>query len=324
MIPPQVLRSTFDAWKDSGRRQLARHKRISLAVSDACRRVGFERRGARIAFDAGVIGRTVPVFVPGTLGRPTLWMYSCGGKDLIASDLWYRGWTGFEKPLPDVVALLARDATGTFVDVGANTGFYALLAARLNPRLAVHCFEPFPPVFQLLEANLRLNGSPRNVTALQQALGSSSGTARLYVPLQDHGVVESSCSLNPRFKDAHSEVVDVPVTTLDEYVRGRKLAPVSLLKVDVEGFEESVLAGATGIVRTFRPTIVVEVLPRGNASAIEEFRREQGYVAYRLRSEHLVPEGEVGFDEAAWNHLLVPGEQATSIERRLARAGYGP
>jgi FkbM family methyltransferase len=302
-------------------KELEKRQRAALAISLALRRAGLEEPAARVARRAKVIAPTVPVAIP--LGSRTarFLMYSCGGRDQIAREVWYRGWKSFERPLPQLVAALAEVLSGTFVDVGANTGFYALAASRVNPALQVYCLEPFPPVHQLMLQNLALNGSPPAIYPVAAAAGATSGSADLYVPLQDHGLVETSCSLNGAFKKEHSNVVTVPVTTLDALVREKVIGDLALLKIDVEGHEHAVLAGAAECIGRFRPIVVYEVLPAADFGAIDRFRDEHGYASYRMHPDASIRERQVGFDEQGWNHLMVPVEKVAWVEGFLARVG---
>ena len=83
--------------------------------------------------------------------RPVV-MSTDGGRDHVASTIARTGWRSFEQPLPQVLAAIATEARGAVYDVGANTGFYSLLARHVNRRVPVRAFEPYPPVLELLGA----------------------------------------------------------------------------------------------------------------------------------------------------------------------------
>ena len=136
---------------------------------------------------------------------------------------------------------------GVFVDVGASVGFITARAARRAER--VFAIEPHPVRFAYLERNLELNRLT-NVTCFQCALGSrSEGSIVLY---------DLDPSLGPHRLDASTkpgpgERFEVPLRRLDDLVQGE----VSLLKIDVEGAELDVLAGAQKLLES-RPRIIVE------------------------------------------------------------------
>jgi len=120
------------------------------------------------------------------------------------------------------------------VDVGANFGLTALAAYSAVGRSGqVHAFEPHPRIFSFLEGNIALNGAEDVVKPYNLAIGEASGT----VFLTD----ERADDQNSVSDDATG--LRVPMSTLDE--AASDLPPIALLKIDVEGYEQFVLRGAT-------------------------------------------------------------------------------
>jgi hypothetical protein len=198
------------------------------------------------------------------------------GTDQIASAMAADGWLAFERPVPDVLAALVRAKGGLVLDVGANTGFYALIAVSVDPSVEVHAFEPYPPVVELLHDNLTVNRVGARIRVFEEAVGLS---------------------------------VSVAVTTLDEHIA--TIGPhsrVGVIKIDVESLEHEVLAGATELVSSDRPYIVLEVLPTSDVDALEEIRASCGYVDVCLRPHEAVVGGAIVFDADGWNHLFIPSE----------------
>ena len=254
--------------------------------------------------------------------RPVV-MSTDGGRDQVASTIARTGWHSFELPLPQVLAAIATEARGAVYDVGANTGFYALLARHVNRRVAVRAFEPYPPVLELLERNVVVNGN--NVDVVAAAVGREPGRAALYVPEQGHGLVETSASLDPAFKDGrHDGTVEVDVVTLDDVSAAYGQEPVAFVKIDVEGMEHAVLDGAAGILRRDRPWLVVEVLPSGDIAALEAHRSELGYVDVQLHPGAAVATNEVSFAATSWNHLWVHRTEWEHAQHLLHGVGLWP
>jgi FkbM family methyltransferase len=195
--------------------------------------------------------------------------------------------------------------------VGANVGFYALTATAVDPDVDVHAFEPYPPVLELLRANLALNPRADRVQIFEQAIGSEPGHALLHIPRDPHGYVETSASLNPDFRLGGTEgALTVEVTTLDEHLATTAhRRRVSVVKVDVESLEHEVLAGASKLLSGDRPSVFVEVLPVSAIDALEQVRAEGQFVDVRLRPTEAVVSAAVEYDEQAWNHLWVPAER---------------
>jgi FkbM family methyltransferase len=121
-----------------------------------------------------------------------------------------------------------------FIDVGANVGTVASVAARLvGPHGKVVAIEPHPRTVENLQQTVSVNAFG-NVVCLEVACGALSGLASL--------TDEKRKDDNNRF-DEVGVGVPVRVTTLAEIVRTLALEKVSLLKIDVEGFEGAVLRG---------------------------------------------------------------------------------
>jgi FkbM family methyltransferase len=154
-------------------------------------------------------------------------------------------------------------AGGLILDVGANTGLYAVACARAAAsRGRVLALEPAPGTFEkLVETCARLGLS--NVTPLPVAASRARGTARLVVR-HDGRDVHQHLADALRFRDA--DAVEVQTLPLDE-VCGSEWSAVTLLKLDVEGHEVAALEGATRILGNGRARLVVEVFPAGLAAA---------------------------------------------------------
>jgi FkbM family methyltransferase len=248
-------------------------------------------------------------------------MHRLGGRDLVAAAFADSGWTGFERPLPSMFRLAVASSTGAVFDIGANTGFYSLVAARVGGGRPIHAFEPLHSVIRLFEANLDLNHLRPRVTIVASAVGDVDGKAELFVPEPTGALIETSASLNSTFKPHHAEVLTVPVTTVDSYWRSHGSIPVSVVKVDVEGFEHAVLAGAAQMLGRARPIVFVEVLPGSKIEVIEALRDDLDYVDGRLGPRSAVFGDEIRFDPDGWNHALVPSERVDDAVRMAGRAG---
>lgn len=169
---------------------------------------------------------------------------------------------------PEITALLRRllKPGAVFFDVGANAGYFSVLACELGAS-AVHAFEPNPRVRALLERSARLGSGP--IEIVPAACAEREGRATLHV--------SDSSNTGMSSLSGDGEGVAVALVTLDDHARRTGAAP-DLVKIDVEGHERDVLAGATTLLRTTRPVVVAEV---GSPDTLE-LMAAHGYRAQRI------------------------------------------
>lgn len=133
----------------------------------------------------------------------------------------------------------------TFFDIGANSGLFAVAAAKKMGCGKVYAFEPCEGTYQLLEQNLRLNGA-NNVAAIRMALGDHIGEAMLQVHAPgNEGRNTIGKPLGPDWQLVGEE--RVPVTTLDSFLEANAIPRVDAMRVDVEGAELPVFRGAKNL-----------------------------------------------------------------------------
>ena len=152
----------------------------------------------------------------------------------------------YELETQDVLRKLLRPGM-TVLDIGANVGFFSVLMGDLvGERGRVCSFEPYPPNFALLKSNIDRNRL-HWVEAFPIALSDREGEATLTInPVNDGGHSLGDLSGNPDVAgDAGGRQVTVRTETVDEFVRRAEIESVDLIKIDVEGAETLVLAGAS-------------------------------------------------------------------------------
>jgi FkbM family methyltransferase len=127
----------------------------------------------------------------------------------------------------------------TVVDIGANWGWYTLIAAKLvGEKGKVYAFEPEPYNYDLLLKNIEINGYD-NIIPVQKAVSNKVGTVKLFLTQDNPG------GLNTIYPYNHSlqrNFVEVETITLDNFFRDRK-DKIDVIKMDVEGAEFAILQG---------------------------------------------------------------------------------
>ena len=187
-------------------------------------------------------------------------------------------------------ALVARvlDPGEVFWDVGANIGYFSLVAAAaVGERGEVAAFEPGAAALARLQENVSLNPDKKdqNIRIFNLAAADADGEAVLY---RREGIADSSASLYTGAAGAAGGETCATVA-LDRFLEKEDLRPPDFIKLDVEGAELAALQGAAAILADFRPLLLVEMeeknLQAAGASraAIQAFLRDYGYRAAHLR-----------------------------------------
>jgi len=170
-------------------------------------------------------------------------------------------------------------------DIGSHRGYFALLMAQLvGADGRCFAFEPHPRVWKRLQATVSVN-SLGQLEAHNLALGDSDGQVDFAV-----GHYEMTGSLLIGGEAVSPLTVDsriiVDSRRLDTFVDGQSVARVDLVKIDVEGAEESVLLGARATLRRFRPKLLIELHNRPDDPAhvvrIAKMLSQLGYQLFDL------------------------------------------
>lgn len=174
--------------------------------------------------------------------------------DMILADLRRRGPAYLFEPCTRAFILGAMaERGGDFVDVGASTGWFTCQVALAGH--PVHAFEPEPAVRARLLQNIALNGVGARVRVYGLAASRRRGRATLWrnpaVPLTSGASIEVATCARP-------VPVEVETDTLENRLSPPDSRPVSVIKIDVEGHELAVLDGARGLIRRWRPHLVLE------------------------------------------------------------------
>ncbi len=176
--------------------------------------------------------------------------------------------------------------SATFYDLGANFGFFSILAARrVGANGKVFAFEPESALTARVRANAEKNGL-RNVEVVQAAVWSSPGRVSF---------AHSDPRVSPDLGTGHIAATapgplqnDVLAVTLDEFASENP--PPDLIKCDVEGAEVEVFRGARTLLATRKPTIICEIHSPENDRMLGELFAQCGYLVRRIDSNHILAE----------------------------------
>ena len=201
--------------------------------------------------------------------------------------------TGSSQQREQLALRAILSAGAAFYDVGANVGFFTMIAARLlGPAGRIFCFEPLPENYRQIRHNAMLN-SFTNVEIIETALGSFDGEASFWTSAEPTWGKLVSTGKVP---DKMTGEIKVPVRRLDGIVTASGLPPPDAIKIDVEGAEVDVLLGAAETLRHYRPRLLIEL--HGTNAAVAELLTE-------LKYKTAVIGDSASIIEAHWNASIV-------------------
>lgn len=211
------------------------------------------------------------------------------------------GLRGYE---PETIAIwlaaLQSQPAGLALDVGANVGIFALLAAAQSDR-TVMAFEPSPDLAQVARSTAFYNGLDLRV--VEVALGDRNGQATLH--LSD--ISDASNSLSPTFRRSTRQVT-VEVVTLDAFLSGEETGP-AVMKIDTETTESAVLDGARATLERHRPLVICEIVPGTDSTSISALMSTLDYRFHRIGPDDLrVVRDDLVPDTEERNWLFAPDE----------------
>jgi FkbM family methyltransferase len=206
---------------------------------------------------------------------------------------------------------------GSVFDIGAHRGVYSYwMHRRFHDGTRIVAFEPQPELVKHL-ADFKQTFRLERMLIAPIGLSSRSATLRMHRPRTHWGAatLDEYC-----YDDDQTEVFDVPVTTIDDYLAEHPdLRPLRFIKCDVEYHEAEVLAGAERTLREDRPEILIEWSTPRRAHRERMFRLVQrlNYAIFQFEYGRLAPcTSAERHSPPSWelgaNYLLLPREQVAS------------
>jgi FkbM family methyltransferase len=196
----------------------------------------------------------------------------------------------------DARYLMGRRSRPTLVDVGANIGQTVQRMVHRFPDATIYSFEPVPATFAVLQHN---TAKFAGVECINVALGDAPGEATITTDRGSRDTITLGVSSNLK--------TTVPVNTLDLFSAERAIDRIDLLKIEVEGFETSVLRGSAGMLSAGRVDFVLAACdfvrrrdePHGDFFEIHEFLAPHGFLVVGLYNNGVDGRGWV------WGDLLM-------------------
>ena len=207
----------------------------------------------------------------------------------------------------------------TVIEVGAQKGAHTVgMAKAVGPEGRVHAFEPQRIMFQLLCANLALNGL-LNTFAWNMAADEQPGT--LFVPELDYEKSENFGGVALHRDNGVGQ--EVPAVALDRFMakKGLGKAGLSFIKIDVEGMELDVLQGAAETVAKHRPALYIENDRKDKSPELIAHLLGADYRLFWHRPPLYNPDNYFANQENAFAELISQNMFCLPVERNFEVAG---
>jgi FkbM family methyltransferase len=183
-------------------------------------------------------------------------------------------WLGiYELPLQEAIVGELKSGD-VFYDIGANAGFFSLLASKyVGPRGRVYAFEPLPDNINAISANFRIN-SIETCELVEAAVTNRNGTIEFY-----KGADSSMASIfNNKDKTGSFSVSAI---TLDDFVQDHR--PPNMIKMDIEGAELLALQGGEKLLtQSERPRLLIELHGKETGNKVIQYLKSLGYTVLTL------------------------------------------
>jgi FkbM family methyltransferase len=205
---------------------------------------------------------------------------------------------------------------GVIADIGAHSGQFAKLFARLVPKGGVYAFEPGGYALSILHPVVRLRGL-RNVTIVPAGLSDKPGEETLNVPLKKSGTLGFGLAhIGEELSGRDVVSQRIHLTTLDRFAAEHGLSRLDFVKADIEGWEPYFLRGAREVIAKFRPSVMIEVSEKQLAQSgstpreIFEIFAPLGYGIFKTFEREGYRLHPVADYDGLADYLFVPQEKA--------------
>jgi FkbM family methyltransferase len=193
-------------------------------------------------------------------------------------------WEGFERFEYTPIFIDITKNISTFYDIGANIGYYSLLASTINKSIKVVGFEPASGPLNYFKKNVSLNKF-KHIKIEPIALSNKNGEIDFYEIrnpkykyLMHNLAGESNTAGN--ILNRNYAINRVKTITLDEYIKINREERIDLIKIDTEGTEHFILGKAEEVLSKMRPIVICETLFGRNENELEEIFSKHDYLFF--------------------------------------------
>lgn len=229
-------------------------------------------------------------------------------------------WNGFENFEYSRLFLKLIKNVSVFYDIGANIGYYSLLAAVENPHITVVGFEPASGPLYYFRENVRINNLT-NVKVESLALSEKDGVIDFYeirnkkYSYLEHNLAGES-NAGSLTEGRNFTKVEVQTTTLDKYVERNESGTIDLMKMDTEGTEHFILEHGQSVLSEMQPIVICETLFNTIEPQLERIFSAHGYLFFNHTEAGLKQVDHIirSTDNGVRNCFFVPPSKLHLIE----------
>lgn len=173
------------------------------------------------------------------------------------------------------------------VDIGAHKGGYLYWMKKTVQQGKVYAFEPQVKLYNYLQSIHQKNS---HITIENRGLSNQQGTVQFFIPKTAKG--DSPGARIDSQQNTDYDKTTIQTTTLDTYFLDRNIHP-RFIKIDVEGHEKQVIQGGLQLLKTAKPTLLMECenrhLPNGSVSDVFRLLTDIGYKGYFFKDQQRLP-----------------------------------
>ncbi len=268
---------------------------------------------------SGILPKKFHFAINGTitidLGEGKKMLFHSNPTSSVFNALFWGGVKGFEYSEYKTFTKLVPQSK-LFLDIGANIGYYSVLAKKFNPGIVVHGFEPMPSASKYFKNNCAINGF-NDIQVHQTALTNFKGEATFYTNINPKFPNETDFlygdnSLNSAATGKISRVeIKVKTDTLDNFVKDnlKQGQIIDLIKIDTEGTENLVLEGASNVLAKHRPIIMGEIIKGFIEKETESIFKKNDYLFYEVNLNGLKKVNTLEVQKGKLDFFFVPKEK---------------
>lgn len=200
------------------------------------------------------------------------------------------------------------------LDIGANSGIFALSSALANPKAKIYTFDILPESIDILEKNIEINGLSNSINSNLIGVGAKSF---FYAP---KGSISSEMPTSLKLDSNHNnlDTKKVEIKTLDDIYDDFNLSGQASIKIDVEGFEGDIFKNASNVIKNYRPFILCEVLTStNNYSEYCDFLSKNHYIKYLVTENSIRSLDKIVPHKKYKDWFFIPKEKSKEVSSMM-------